>query len=155
MSTPDGEPERLARTTDGAATLPPPPEEPSHDTVLDPYLRIVSRIIRAARGLFAAHLLIVRDEVGREILRIVIGVALLVGAMMFFFSTAILSSVTLVVAVQRFTGLELLESLLVCLATTLSFASVLALVGFLRLRKPLMPRSRQLLEQLLDGLSTR
>lgn len=127
----------------------------SHDSLLDPYLRTASRVVRAARGLFAAHVIVVRGEAQRELVRILIGLVLVVASAMCFFCTAILGSVSLVVAVQRFSGLPLLESLLICLSVTSSVGTLLIFIAWWRLWRPLMPQSRELLSKTLDGLGAR
>lgn len=138
----------------GGAPSPGSDAEPEGPRLpLQPYLKILRRAVRSLRGFFAAHVIVVRTEAEREIERLAVAVALLVAAAMFFLASAILFATTLVVLVQRVSGLPWLESIALCLLATLLLALSLLGLGWLRIRKPLMPESRELLRKTLDGLT--
>ncbi len=130
-------------------------ESSDGDELIGPYIRMATRVARAFRGLLAAHIIVVRNEVQREILRLMIGVGLLMTAGMASVCTALLGAVTLVTAVQRLTGLPLLESLLICVGVLGGGALLFALMAWLILRRPLMPESRELIAKTLDGFAAR
>lgn len=121
--------------------------------LLQPYLKILRRIVRSLRAFFAAHVIVVRTEADRELTRLATAVALLVGAAMFMLASAMLFATTLIALVQRVTGLPWLESIAISLGTTLLIGLTLLGLGWLRLRRPLMPESRELLRRTLDGFS--
>jgi hypothetical protein len=125
------------------------------DAVIGSYVRLFSRIGRAVRGLLAAHIIVVRNEVQREILRLLIGIGFTMTAGISFVLSAVLGAVTLVTAVQRITGLPLLESLLICIAVLATSGLLLAFAAWLILRRPLMPQSRELIRTTLDGFAAR
>jgi len=120
---------------------------------LEPYLKILRRTIRSLRAFFAAHVIVVRTEADRELQRVVFGLAMLASAGMFFLASALLAAATAVALVQRLTGLPVLESMALSLGSTLLVALVLLGIAWLRLKKPLMPQSRELLKKTLEGLS--
>ncbi|NOY24955.1 MAG: hypothetical protein GXP62_03695 [Oligoflexia bacterium] len=136
---------------------PPPGPEGAEGkrVVLTPYLAIFRRILRSLRGFFAAHVIVLRSEAHRELARLLVGASLMAGALMFLLASAILFATGLVVGVQRFTGLPWLESLGISLGCTLLVALLLGALGLHRLKKPLMPQSRELLKKTLDALSQR
>ncbi|MCK6507114.1 phage holin family protein [Myxococcota bacterium] len=142
---------------------PPPPVEPGPEpapspdesgrVLLQPYLKILRRAVRSLRAFFAAHVIVVRTEAERELARLATAVALLVGAAMFFLASVLLLATTLVALVQRLSGLPWLESIAISLGATLLLGLVLLGLGWWRIKRPLMPESRELLRKTLDGLT--
>lgn len=143
-------PNEPARGEDGA---PPPEGEGGRRPLpLAAWLGLLRRLARSARSFFAAHLMVAQDEAEAEIARVATGVGLLLGALMFTFATALLLAVAAVVLVQRLSGLPWLESVALAALGTALVAASLGGLSWLRLRRPLMPRTRALLEKTLDGL---
>lgn len=142
-----------------------PPSDPGVDpapqdgdeprTPLAPYLNILHRAVRSLRAFFAAHVIVVRSEAERELTRVIVAAGFIIAAAMFALASAILFSTGLVVGIQRVTGLPWLESLGISLVCTLLIGLLLAAIGYWRIKKPLMPESRELLQKTLDGLSQR
>lgn len=120
---------------------------------LSPYLRILRRMVRSIRSVFQAHLIVFRTEADRELARIATGVGLVFGTAIFLLASALLSGAGAVALAQRLTGLPWLESIGIALAGTMLVAAGLAGLAWLRLRKPLMPESRKLLRDTIDGFT--
>jgi hypothetical protein len=121
--------------------------------LLQPYLKILRRAVRSLRAFFAAHVIVVRTEAERELARLATAVGLLVGAAMFFLASVLLLATTLVALVQRLSGLPWLESIAISMGATLLLGLVLLGLGWWRIKRPLMPESRELLRKTLDGLT--
>lgn len=138
-----------------SSELPPPPAEgpEAPPPRLQPYLKILRRIVRSIRGVFQAHVIVIRTEAESELIRVAGGVALIFGTMVLMLCSALLAGAGTVALVQRLSGLPWLESIGISLGITLAVACLLAFVAWLRLRKPLMPESRKLLNDTFDTLT--
>lgn len=135
----------------GGGEQPPPPDD-GRDR-LSPYLAIFRRMVRSLRSIFRAHLIVFKTEAHRELARIAVGAGLLFGVAVLLLACALLAGAGTVALVQRLTALPWLESIGIALLITLAVASVLGLFAWLRLRKPLMPESRKLLQDTIDGFT--
>lgn len=149
MSTPEGGPPPPVDETADPAREP----EDAGRVLLQPYLKILRRAVRSLRAFFAAHVIVVRTEAERELARLATAVGLLVGAAMFFLASVLLLATTLVALVQRLSGLPWLESIAISMGATLLLGLVLLGLGWWRIKRPLMPESRELLRKTLDGLT--
>jgi len=145
MTSPDGLP----------PTDPPPPGDPppKPGARLEPYLKILRRMVRTIRGVFQAHIIVFRTEAERELARVAGGVALIFDTLVFLLASALLAGAGTVALVQRLSGLPWLESIGISLGLTVTVALLLALIAWLRLRHPLMPESRKLLHDTVDTLT--
>ncbi|MCB9778677.1 MAG: phage holin family protein [Alphaproteobacteria bacterium] len=140
---------------DGKRKRPGEGVEDKARVLIEPYLKIMRRALRSIRGFFAAHVIVVRTEAEQEFVRLMGGFVLLFGTAILMLTSAILAGAASVALVQRLSGLPWLESISIAMAGTLTAAFLLLTVAWVRLRKPLMPKSRELFEKTLDGLSDR
>ena len=130
----------------------PESEEQAWKSRLEPYLRILRRMVRSVTSLFRAHAMIIQDEAQVEAVRVVTGIALIIGAVVFFAVSGLFAGITAFALIQRLTGLPFLESIAIVLGGTVTLALSLAFLAWLRLRKPLLPKSRKLLKSTYDGI---
>lgn len=145
------DPAQGAPPADGAANAGDPAD--ATGSRFAPYLRILRRVVRTFSGVFHAHAMVIRAEAETEAVRLASGMALLLGAVMLTAVTALLGGVAIVGLIQRLSGLPWLESLGLAMAGTASVAFILLVIAWLLLRRPLLPKSRQLLERTFDGFT--
>ena len=145
------DPPEGSASADGAAN----PADPAEGTRsrFAPYLKIFRRVVRTFSGVFHAHVIVIRAEAETELVRLLSGMALVIGAVMLMGVTALLGGVALVGLIQRLSGLPWLESLGLAMTSTASVALTLLGIAWLLLRRPLLPKSRQLLERTFDGFT--
>ncbi len=120
---------------------------------LSPYLKILRRAVRSISSVFEAHVMVFQTEAEKEVVRVAIGVGLIFSAAAFLLATALLTGAGAVALIQRLTALPWLESIGLAMLATALMASLLGFIAWLRLRKPLMPRTRKLFKSTFDGLT--
>jgi hypothetical protein len=105
---------------------------------------LLSRIFQVAQALFAVHLDTAKKEISRDATRIFTSVVIFLLAFVFLTVTFLLVDVGAVLVLHDVARLEWWSALLVVIGVNAALATVFAVIGRARMKKPVLVETRAL-----------